>query len=172
MHQHGFSLIELLMGLTIVGIVLYLISPALAAFTESSRRDEASRSLIAGIRNARTLAMTRNQAVVIHGIDGDWGRGWRIILDLSGKGADDRDNPLIAEHASNTGVPIAGNWWVRRYIRFSSLGMPLMPERAFQAGTLHLCDTREPVSRRQIVLAPSGRVSLLDERAEQALCEQ
>lgn len=172
MHQHGFSLIELLMGLTIAGIVLYLVNPAMAAFTASTQREEAARSLISGIRQARTLAMTRNQAVVIHGIDGDWGQGWRIILDLSGKGADDRDNPLIAEHASSTGVPVFGNWWIRRYIRFSSLGMPLMPERAFQAGTLHLCDARKPVSQLQIVLAPSGRTSLLNDRAEHALCER
>ncbi|MNI34389.1 hypothetical protein D3C73_883790 [compost metagenome] len=173
MHQQGFSLIELLMGLTIVGIVLYWVCPALAAFSESARREEAAKSIMGGIRNARTLAMTRNQTVVIHGIHGDWAQGWRIILDVSGKGAADHDNPLIAEHAnSGGGGPIMGNWWVRRYIRFSSLGMPLMPERAFQAGTLHLCDAREPVSQLQIVLAPSGRVSLLSEKTEQALCER
>ncbi|MEK1841481.1 MAG: prepilin-type N-terminal cleavage/methylation domain-containing protein, partial [Pseudomonas sp.] len=38
MHQQGFSLIELLMGLTIVGIVLQLVSPAFAALTESNHR--------------------------------------------------------------------------------------------------------------------------------------
>ena len=42
MRQQGFSLIELLMGLTITGIVLSLVSPALAALTEANHREEAA----------------------------------------------------------------------------------------------------------------------------------
>ena len=170
MRQQGFSLIELLMGLMIVGIVLHLVSPAFAALTESNHREVAAESLISGIRNARTLAISRNQSVVIHGINGDWGQGWRIILDISGKGSEDDSNPIMVEHTNVTQVPIVGNWWVKRYIRFSSLGEPLMPKKAFQAGTLHLCDAREPVSRRQVVLAATGRVSLRSDKAAQALC--
>ncbi|MCU1763645.1 GspH/FimT family protein [Pseudomonas sp. 14P_8.1_Bac3] len=172
MRQRGFSLVELLMGLTIVGIVLHLVSPAFAALTESNHREEAARSLVSGIRSARSEAITRNQPVVIHGINGDWGQGWRIILDSSGKGQDDHSNPVIAEHASNTGLSIVGNWWFRRYIRFSSLGAPLMPKKTFKAGTLHLCDAREPVSRLQVVVARTGRVSLRNQKTEQALCEK
>ncbi|KAB0502170.1 general secretion pathway protein GspH [Pseudomonas lini] len=170
MHQQGFSLIELLMGLTIVGIVLQLVSPAFAAFTESNHRKQAAQAIVSGMRNARTAAITRNQSVVIHGINGDWGQGWRIILDISGKGPEDSSNPLLVEHASNTRLPIVGNWAVRRFVRFSSLGEPLMPGRAFQAGTLHICASREPVSQLQVVLARTGRVSLRSHQAEQTLC--
>src|ERR1700759_1131450 len=139
MPQQGFSLIELLMGLAIGPIVLSLVSPAFAAFPEPAHRDLAARSLREGIRNARTQAITRNQSVVIHGIEGDWSQGWRIILDISGKGAQDSSNPVLMEHSSDGRTPIVGNWLVSRYVRFSSLGQPLMPGRAFQAGTLHIC---------------------------------
>jgi type IV fimbrial biogenesis protein FimT len=172
MHQQGFSLIGLLMGLTIVGIVLHLVSPAFAALTESNHREQAAESLISGIRQARTLAITRNQNVVIHGINGDWSQGWRIILDISGKGPEDSSNPLLVERAGDARTPIVGNWWVRRFVRFSSLGQPLMPGRAFQAGTLHICSAREPVSQLQVVLAASGRVRLANRKAEQALCRK
>lgn len=172
MPQQGFSLIELLMGLAIGAIVLLLVSPAFATLRESNQRDQAAQSLLDGIRNARTLAITRNQSVVMHGINGDWSQGWRIILDVSGKGADDHSNPLLAERASDAKVPIVGNWLVSRYVRFSSLGQPLMPGRAFQAGTLHICSAREPVSQRQVVLAATGRVRLTSKTSEQALCEQ
>ena len=170
MHQQGFSLIELLMGLAIAAIVLLLVSPAFAALTESNHREQAANALVSGIRNARTIAITRNQAVVIHGINGDWGQGWRIILDISGKGPKDSSNPLLLERAGGARVPIVGNWPVRRYIRFSGIGTPQMPERAFQAGTLHICAAREPVSQLQVVLAATGRVSLRSHKAEQALC--
>ena len=172
MPQQGFSLIELLMGLAIGAIVLLLVSPAFATLTESNQRDQAAQSLIEGIRNARTTAITRNQTTVIHGINGDWSQGWRIILDISGKGAEDSNNPLLMEHASDAKVPIVGNWLVNRYVRFSNLGQPLMPGRKFQAGTLHICSTREAVSQRQIVLAATGRVRLSSEKTEQALCQK
>ena len=172
MPQQGFSLIELLMGLAIGAIVLVLVSPAFAAFTEATHRDQAAQSLLDGIRNARTQAITRNQSVVIHGINGDWSQGWRIILDISGQGPKDSSNPLLQERASDKQVPIVGNWSVSRYVRFSSLGQPLMPGRAFQAGTLHVCSAREPVSQRQIVLAATGRVRLNSQETEQALCQK
>ena len=172
MPQHGFSLIELLMGLAIGAIVLLLVSPAFAALKQATQRDHAAQSLLEGIRHARTLAITHNQSVVIHGIDGDWSQGWRIILDRSGKGPEDSSNPLLLERANEAKVPIVGNWWVSRYVRFSHLGQPLMPGRRFQAGTIHICSPREPVSQRQIVLAATGRVRLNSQETEQALCDK
>ncbi|WP_095057165.1 MULTISPECIES: GspH/FimT family pseudopilin [unclassified Pseudomonas] len=172
MHQRGFSLIELLMGLAIAGIVLQLVSPAFAALNESNHREQAAQSLYGGIRTARTEAITRNQAVVIYGINGDWSQGWRIILDISGKGYKDSQNPLLAERLSAAQVPVAGNQTVRHFVRFSSLGEPQFAKGGFQAGTLHICAAHEPVSHQQVVLAPSGRVSLRSDKAEQALCTE
>lgn len=168
MFQRGFSLIELLMGLTIAGIVLHLVSPAFAALTESNHREEAAQSLVSGIRSARSEAITRNQATVIHGINNDWGQGWRIILDVSGKGHEDSRNPLLIERRSGTRVPIFGNQHVSTSVRFSHLGEPL--HGGFQSGTLHICAAREPVSQLQVVLASSGRVSLRSIKTAQALC--
>jgi type IV fimbrial biogenesis protein FimT len=168
MHQQGFSLIELLMGLAIAGIVLQLVSPAFAAVTESNRREQAAQSLFSAVRTARTEAIARHQRVVIHAIDDDWGQGWRIILDISGKGHEDSSNPLLVERQSGTRVPIFGNQNVRTAIRFSPLGEPL--HGGFQAGTLHICAAREPVSQYQVVLASSGRISLRSNKTEQALC--
>jgi type IV fimbrial biogenesis protein FimT len=170
MRQQGFSLIELLMGLAIVGIVLQLVGPAYAALAESNHRELAAKSLASGLRNARTEAIARNQTIVVHGIDNDWGQGWRMILDLNGKGHEDSDNPLLIERQSDVRVSIVGNRPVRSFVRFSNLGEPLMPSGAFQAGTLHICAAREPVSQLQVVLARTGRVSLRSEKAGQALC--
>jgi type IV fimbrial biogenesis protein FimT len=168
MRQQGFSLIELLMGLTIVGIVLLLVSPALAALTETNHREEAARSLVSGMRSARSEAIARNHAVVIHGINDDWSQGWRIILDVNGKGQDDSSNPLLVERRSGNRVPIFGNQYVKTSVRFNHLGEPL--HGGFQSGTLHICATREPVSEFQVVLASSGRVSLRSKKTAQALC--
>ncbi|KPH02481.1 general secretion pathway protein GspH [Pseudomonas sp. RIT-PI-q] len=169
MHQQGFSVIELLMGLTIAGIVLLLVSPAFATLTESNHREEAAASLVSGLRSARSEAITRNQTVVVHGINDDWGQGWRIILDISGKGHEDSSNPLLIERQSSARVPTVGNQHVRTSVRFSHLGEPL--HGGFQSGTLHICASREAVSQLQVVLASSGRVSLRSKKTAQALCE-
>jgi len=168
MRQQGFSLIELLMGLTIAGVVLSLVSPAFAVLTESNHREEAAKSLVAGLRNARSEAITRNQTVMIHGINGDWSQGWRIIVDVSGKGYEDSDNPVLIERQSGIGVPIVGNTYITTSIRFTGLGEP--KRGGFQAGTLHVCAINEPVSQHQVVLAPNGRVSLRSDKTAQALC--
>ena len=95
----------------------------LPRFSESNHREQAAQSLLSGIRNARTEAITRNQTVVIHAIDGDWSQGWRIILDISGKGPQDSSNPLLVEPERVTGgYRLSAIGRSSRYVRFSSLG--------------------------------------------------
>lgn len=166
MRQQGFSLIELLMGLAITGIVLQLVSPAFATLIESNQRQQAAQALFSSIRTARSEAIVRNQAVVIHGINGDWSQGWRMILDISGKGEMDSDNPLLAERQSGARVSIVGNGPVESSIRFRGQGESLI------GGTLHICTLREPVSQHQVVLARTGRVSLRNDKVGQPLCEK
>jgi type IV fimbrial biogenesis protein FimT len=168
MREQGFSLIELLMGLAIVGIVLHLVSPAYAAVLESNHREEAARSLASGLRSARSEAISRGQVVVIHAMNDDWSQGWRIILDISGKGHEDPGNPLLFERRSRIGVAIFGNRNVKTAIRFGPLGEPV--SGGFQAGTLHVCAAREAQSQHQVVLASNGRISLRSEKTTQALC--
>jgi type IV fimbrial biogenesis protein FimT len=170
MHQKGFGLIELLIGLAIAAIVLQLVNPLLSEYTQSVHRENAAQTLASGMRNARTEAILRHQTIVIHALNDDWGQGWRIILDISGEGHQDSSNPLLIERQSGASVPIVGNRPVKSFVRFSSLGEPQLPSGAFQAGTLHICAGREPVSHHQVVLSRSGRVSLRSDKAEQALC--
>ncbi len=168
MHQRGFNLVELLMGLTIAGIVLALVTPVYATLTESIYREEAAKSLVGGLRSARSEAITRSQTIMIHGINGDWSQGWRIIVDASSQGYEDSSNPLLVERQGSAGTKVVGNKNVKSAIRFSHLGEPL--QGGFQAGTLHVCASREPVSQYQVVLASTGRVSLRSNKLQQALC--
>lgn len=170
MHQKGFSLIELLAGLAIAATLLQFVGPHFKALIESVRRENTAQTLASGIRNARTEAILRNQTTVIHAVDDNWGLGWRIILDISGKGHEDSDNPVLLERQESGRETIVGNKWVKNFVRFTGLGEPLMPSGALQMGTLHLCATQEPTSLLQVVLSPTGRISLRSDKTEQKLC--
>ncbi|MGX1171341.1 GspH/FimT family pseudopilin [Pseudomonas sp. R151218B TE3479] len=163
MHQQGFSLIELLMGLAIAAIVLPWANAGYKELIDSIERKDTAQLLISGLRSARSEAIMRNRTVVLRGIGNDWGRGWRITLD-------DKDKTVLMERSVSARV--VGNQPVKRRVRFSSQGEALHPSGAFQAGTLHVCARRGPVSHHQVILAPSGRVRLESVDANQALCEK
>lgn len=171
MTQRGFTLIELLLGLIVSGILAQLAVPGFKALFESQQRQSAAQSLAGGLRYARTEAIARNRAVVIHARDEDWSLGWRVIMDVSGRGHLDDDNPVLLEQQESGRTLIAGNGPVKNQIRFSGLGEPVFSGGGFRAGTLHVCDTQHPQSLYQVVLAPSGRVSLRSDKTEQALCQ-
>ncbi|MGA9701712.1 GspH/FimT family pseudopilin [Pseudomonas sp.] len=170
MHQRGFTLIELLLGLALSAMLAHLAVPNFNNLLQSQQRHSAAQSLAGGLRYARTQAIARNRAVVIHALHDDWSQGWRVILDVSGRGDLDEDNPVLLERQNSGQVPIVGNGPVKSQVRFSGLGEPVFSGGGFRAGTVHVCATDQAQSLYQIVLAPSGRISLRSDRAEQALC--
>lgn len=170
MTQRGFTLIELLLGLILSGILAQLAVPSFKGLLESQQRHSAAQSLVGGLRYARSEAIARNRAVVIHALDDDWSRGWRVIVDLNGRGHLDDDNPVLLEYQDNGRVPIVGNGPVRSQVRFSGLGEPVFSGGGFRAGTVHVCATDQAQSLFQVVLAPSGRISLRRDKTEHALC--
>ncbi|MFC6298182.1 prepilin-type N-terminal cleavage/methylation domain-containing protein [Pseudomonas sp. CCM 7893] len=170
MKQHGFTLIELLFGLILSGVLAQLAMPSFKGLLESQRRQSAAESLAGGLRYARTEAIARNRSVIIHALDDDWSLGWRVILDLSGRGHLDNSNPVLLERQDSGQIPIVGNTPVKTQIRFSGLGEPLLSAGGFRAGTVHVCATDQQLSVHQVVLAPTGRISLRSDKTEQALC--
>ncbi len=170
MTQRGFTLIELLLGLIVTGVLAQLAIPGFKGLLESQQQQSVARSLADGLRYARTEAIARSRAVVIHARGQDWSQGWRVILDISGRGHLDDENPVLLERQDSGRVPVAGNGPVSSQVRFSALGEPVFAGGGFRAGTVHVCDTTLAQSLYQIVLAPSGRVSLRSDKTEQALC--
>ncbi|MEO8525040.1 MAG: GspH/FimT family pseudopilin [Caldimonas sp.] len=59
----GFTLIEMLVGMTIAGILLALGFPSITAYLQSSKLASASQSYLSGVQIARTEAIRRNAQV-------------------------------------------------------------------------------------------------------------
>lgn len=164
MKQAGLGLVQLLVGLLLIAIAAQLAVPGFSQLVEKQRRGEAAQQLGSAIRSARTEAILRNKVVLIQALDGDWSRGWQVVVEHQGSSS------VLIERASNGKVPIVGNQWLRRSVRFNEMGMPMSSGGAWAAGTLFICDTREPISHHQLVLSRVGRVTLRNDKASAPLC--
>ncbi len=165
MKQAGFTLVELMVALLLLGVISLVALPALGEMVDAQRRQDAAQQLASGIRTARTEAVLRNQVVTIHSIDADWSNGWRIIADKDGKGPDE-DDPVLVERAASGKARVVGNQKVQSHISFNGLG-GLMGSAN---GTLFVCLKDQPVSRYQVILALTGRVRIESQEQPEELC--
>ncbi len=70
----GFTLIELMIGIAVLGIVLALGMPSYNAWIQNTRVRNTAESILAGLQLARSEAVSRNQSVrfVFDDEDGNW----------------------------------------------------------------------------------------------------
>jgi type IV fimbrial biogenesis protein FimT len=108
-HQSGFSLIELMVSLAVLGILAALAAPSFSAMIKKYRVNAIREELVASIQTARTEAVRRGRPVVlIREIDtticsetlattDDWNCGWRMVVDADSSNTistAERDAPL------------------------------------------------------------------------------
>lgn len=76
MKQQGVSLIELLIGLAVLGLVLAIAIPNLSTWSQNAQVRTAAESILTGVQVARTEAIRRNYQATFHLLSssgvGDW----------------------------------------------------------------------------------------------------
>ena len=77
----GFTLIELIITMTIVGIVASIGIPAMSGFVAGQRVKTASFDVMSSIILARSEALKRNRVVTVTPTGGGWAEGWSIAVD-------------------------------------------------------------------------------------------
>lgn len=80
----GWTLIELLIVLTIATILMLLAHPSFTQLIDKQRIDTAARDLFSSIMLTRSEAIRRNKRVDLAPIDGvDWRNGWSIFVNAN-----------------------------------------------------------------------------------------
>lgn len=155
----GLSLLELMLTLTIGGILLGLAAPSFNRMLLDSRRAVAVNAFIHSVFLARSTAATDGGTVSIcRSMDGNscshgtdlWEQGWIVFVNS------DRDDPpvrdenerIVSVQAAWSGGTITSN---RRSYSFRSY------RHAGVNGTLVFCDGRGPTQARAIIINIAGR---------------
>lgn len=184
----GFTVVELLIVLTILGILASIAVPSFTDMVRNSRRNQAVEALNASILFARSEAMKRGQPVVVCGvidannnlaIDGgerncgtlDWRDGW-IVAPWS-----DTDNDAVLDNGElQPALRVHVNGFDTVVVTASGFdGAPATGALAFQAfnragttGRLTVCDARGVRRSRGLDVASTGRVRTLVNDVEDA----
>jgi type IV fimbrial biogenesis protein FimT len=164
---YGVTLIELMISLTLMGVLAMMAVPAMSGMLNSFRVDSATRAMIASLQLARNEAAMRGGRVVVckssNGSDCShtkgWEQGWIVFRDGNNNAVVDQGEPILhREPAMPEALSFTGNVTVVSYVSYTPYGHANMTNGAFQAGTLTVCSpSKRGFEARQIVINSTGR---------------
>lgn len=95
MRINGFSLIELMVVISIAVILLGIGVPNFTGLVRSHQVSTTANDLVAAINLARAEAIQRGQRVDLVAIDNDWEKGWVVFIDQNNNQRVDADEHVI-----------------------------------------------------------------------------
>lgn len=97
--SNGFTLLELLIALTIATILMTLVVPSFSHVLQKQRISTTVNDFFASINLARSEAIQRGARVDLVPADGaDWGKGWVIFVDKNNNQRPDDGEKIIITH--------------------------------------------------------------------------
>jgi type IV fimbrial biogenesis protein FimT len=174
----GFTLIELMITVSVLAILLAIAAPSFTSFLASNRITSQTNELIGVMHLARAEAVRRGQTVTLLSGNGNAdfaGAGWRVFVDLNGDGDLDTDAPAdtplretgalpgrttiqrVQRNAGDTGYEVVASTSNPEFLSFN-------PRGAASTGAMSyfkICDAGNPgVAGRIVRIAPAGLVSV------------
>jgi type IV fimbrial biogenesis protein FimT len=128
--SRGFSLMELMVGITVLGILLGLAVPTFRQFSQNNSVTAAQNDLVTSFNVARSEALRRNRPVSVCaskdgatcGDETEWSSGWMAFTDRGASGALDGDDVLLQTWQSpNSNLVFAAGG--NTYVQYLPTGM-------------------------------------------------
>lgn len=170
--ESGFTLIELMIGIAIGGVLLAVALPAYNDLQKSNCLTTNVNSLVTSLQIARSVAIKHNSDVTLTASNSgvstnEWGTGWTVTIneDRNGNGSLDTGEDYDGDGALDASASV----------RVITLGCSLTtideagdissftygPNGFINAaGTLNVCDDRTGETGRQLTILSTGRPSI------------
>lgn len=162
-NARGFSTIELMLALGIVGVLLAFAIPSFDSFIANGRRAEVANDLLLGMKMARSEAEKRVMSVTVCASSDQktcnsdskaFDSGWILFTDEDNDGEiDTGDETLMFSNYTTTSHAVYAN---QRRFSFHPFG------RAATNGSITICDNRGVSDSRVVTIANSGRARISD----------
>lgn len=170
--QEGYSLVELMVVLAILGIALAIAVPAVRDYFANARRLTVTNDLVGDLSYARMEAIRQGQLVTVCGssdgssciadTDNVWSGGRLVFVDPNGNGIVDAGEVVLrVERAAPSGFTLIASGFTNR-VTFSASGLRA---RGSIDGSIRVCSAG--YFGRDISLGVSGRV---DTNKTAAIC--
>ena len=170
--SHGFTLIELMVTLTIAAILMFLAVPSFVSYQKNTQLTSAANSLLAANNAARGEALKRGMSVIVvpTGNGSDWKTGWVVVVDKNTPRTytATEANTVFTQAKVSSGISITGTGIAsgsEPYILFDASGYSKTKTGGF--GALSISFGREGVAAadgyrqtREIKIASTGRVRI------------
>lgn len=162
-HHKGFTLVELMVTVAVVGVFAAVALPSMSGVIQSNRVQGATDDLLSQLQYARSEAVLRNQVVTVENTsstNGDWSKGLRIFVSANRTPntaySQSSDGQPLREHEgfNQTGLSIRSS--AAQYISFRPNGTLAASAELL----LTTCFNDEATKGRQVSIQPSGRVKL------------
>jgi len=174
--QHGFTLYELMITITILGVVLAFGVPNLKAFTQNSRMTSTANDLHAAFLLARsessraktniTVCASANSMAATANCGGTWDQGYIVFVDENGDLLKSQDESVLRAHpkiAKGVSLAVEND---ATYFSYSSTGLGRQDVDGMSR--VVMCDERGNVvaaggssASRLFIVTPLGRATIL-----------
>lgn len=121
--QQGFTLIEVLIVVAIMGVLLTIAVPSFRSFMANQRVKTASFEFYAALSFARSEAIKRRQSVTVEPVSGNWANGWTVKVGTTTLRSQDSLTGVLMSGATSVAYRLDG-----RLTSASAIGVLVAPE--------------------------------------------
>ena len=158
----GFTLLELMITMAIVGLVFAIGIPSMNTFIQNDRLVTQINTLIGHLSYARSEAVKRSQQVGVCVSNNttsctggnNWENGWIIFVDIDGDGSFTAGDEILRAQQQLKGENTLSPGTVGSQVTYDYRGF-----LASDVGTFSLCDDRGDGYAKAITVTASGRVT-------------
>ena len=167
-HSSGFTLLELVIIIGILGITMAIAAPSLGIMIKNNRISSDVNDFVAALQFAKSEAAARISPVTICKRDttgtgcvagGDWQQGWIVFSDVNGDASVDAGEPILLNHVPlDSRMTFGGTAGVATSITYQPSGTTSVTSTE----VLVMCDERGLMEASKAVLVTiTGRGSVM-----------